>query len=34
MSLKKGVPEISANHNKTEEVDSRDNCEVELIGSG
>lgn len=34
MSPEKGVPEISANHNKTEEVDSRDNWEVELIGSG
>lgn len=34
MSPEKGVPEISENHNKTEEVDSRDIWEVELIGSG
>lgn len=34
MSPEKRAPEISANHNKMEEIDSSDNWEVELIGSG
>lgn len=34
VSSKTGVSEISANHNETEKVDSRDIWEVELIGFG